>query len=122
MFVIFSQYLCYDISEIKNATTLWSVVHCDKYPSCRTNDNVFIFNQMLGYNTVLFGGFDKKWQWGRVNELSATCYINYSANYYTCIQPMANRNEIAFNFHKKDEIIIHTVNMNSSLELLDGIV
>ena len=39
---------------LKKATILWSVAHWGQYPVCRTNDNGFIFNRMLGYNTALY--------------------------------------------------------------------
>ena len=57
-----------DITEIKKAIILWSVAHWSQYPLCRTNDNAFIFNWMLGYNIVLLNDLDKKWQWNRVNN------------------------------------------------------
>ena len=39
---------------------LWVVVHWGQYPVCRTNDNAFIFNRMLGYNTAFFDDIDNK--------------------------------------------------------------
>ena len=45
---------------IKKATILWSVVHWGQYTVCRTNDNAFVFNQMLDYNTALYDNINKK--------------------------------------------------------------
>ena len=53
-------------------------MHWGQYPVCRTNDNAFIFNRILGYNTALYDDIDNIWQFYRINDLSATCYINYS--------------------------------------------
>ena len=48
----------HDIDEIKNVTIFWSAVHWVQYPTYRTNDNVFVFNQMIGYNTALCDDVD----------------------------------------------------------------
>ena len=44
----------HDVDDLKKATILWSVVHWGKCPVCRTNNNVYIFDRMLGYITVFF--------------------------------------------------------------------
>ena len=80
----------HDVDGLKKTTILWSVVHWDHSPVCRTNNNAFIFNWMLGYNTVLYDDIDNKLQFDRVNDLSATCYIKDSKHNYTYIQPLAN--------------------------------
>ena len=82
--------------DFKKATILWSVAHWGQYPVMRTNDNVFIFNWMLGYNTTFYDDIDKKWQFDSVNDLSVTCYIKYSKNYYTYIQPLSSHQEEVF--------------------------
>lgn len=56
---------------------------------------------MLGYNTTLFDDVDKKRQWDRFNELSATCCMKYSDNHYEYIQPKANDNKIDYNSERK---------------------
>ena len=53
-------------------------MHWGQYAVYRTNDNAFIVNRMLDYNTVLYDDIDNKWQFDRVNDLSATCFIKYS--------------------------------------------
>ena len=72
-----------------------------QYPVCRTNDNAFIFNRMLGYSTVFFDDIDNKWQFDPINDLSVTCYIKYSKNHYTCIQPyQVMKKKISLNLEK----------------------
>ena len=51
-----------DIGAIKKATILWSVAFWGQYATCRANDNTFIFNRMLGYNTILYDDVDNKRQ------------------------------------------------------------
>ena len=46
--------------DFKKATILWSVVHWGQYTVCRTNDNAFVLNQMLDYNTALYDNINKK--------------------------------------------------------------
>ena len=72
----------YDVDDLKKGTILWLVVHWDLYPVCSKNDNTFTFKRMLGYNTAFFDDIDNKWQFDRVNNLSATGYIKYSKNLY----------------------------------------
>ena len=50
----------HDVDDLRRATILWSIVHYNQYPNCRTNHNSFIFNRMLGYNTVLYDDIDNK--------------------------------------------------------------
>ena len=60
-----------------------------QYTTYRTNDNVFVFNRMLGCNTALYDDVEK-WKFDRVNDLSTTCYIKFSKNRYNDIQLVAN--------------------------------
>ena len=60
-----------------------------QYAVCRTNDNAFIFNWILGYSIALYDDIDNKWQFDCVNNLFATCHIKYSKNHYTYMQPLA---------------------------------
>ena len=96
-------------------------MHWGQYAVCRTNDNTFIFNRMLGYNTALYDDIDDKLQFERVNYLSATCYIKYSKHHYTDIQPLANHTEDYFFSSEKDECIVPRSNGYSSPEILGGI-
>ena len=48
-----------DVDNIKKATLLWSCAYWGKERISRLNDNAFVFNRMLGYNTVIFDEIDK---------------------------------------------------------------
>ena len=48
----------HDVDNIKKATILWSYVHWSTQRIYRLNDNAFIFNRMLGYNTAIFDEID----------------------------------------------------------------
>ena len=48
-----------DINYIKKATILWSCVHWSKPGIYMLNDNAFVFNKMLGYNTAIYDDIDK---------------------------------------------------------------
>ena len=52
---------------------------------------------------------------------SATCYIKYSKNHYTYIQPLANHKKNNFFDVEKDECIVPRSNVYSSPEILGGI-
>ena len=58
----------HDIDYIKQATILWSCAHWSKLGVCMINDNVFVFNRMLGCNTAIYDEVDKKWQFDRVKK------------------------------------------------------
>ena len=72
----------HDVDYLKKATILWSVAHWGQRAVRRTNDNAFIFNRMLGYNTAFYDNVDNKWTFDRVSDLSATCYIKYIRDNY----------------------------------------
>ena len=50
-----------DVDNLKKATLLWSCAYWGKEQISRLNDNAFVFNRMLGYNTAIFDEIDKKW-------------------------------------------------------------
>ena len=43
----------------------------------RFNDNAFVFNIMLGYNTLFYNIDTEDWYWDEINSQAATCYINF---------------------------------------------
>ena len=43
-----------DVDDLKHATVLWNLVNWSNTTIMRTNDNSFVFNRMLGYNTVFY--------------------------------------------------------------------
>ena len=98
-----NQYLQYylnafyhDVNELKKATILLSVAHWGQYEVCRTNENAVLFNRMLGYNSVFYDNKLNKWDFDRVNDLSATCYIKHDNNNYTYLQPLSSHQENIF--------------------------
>ena len=48
-----------DVDNLRKATLLWSCAYWGKEQICRLNDNAFVFNRMLGYNTAIFDEIDK---------------------------------------------------------------
>ena len=123
-----NQYLQYflndfyhDVDDLKKATILWSVAHWGQYAVCRTNDNSFVFNRMLGYNTALYDNKHNKWEFDRVNNLSATCYIKHNMNHFTYLQPLSSHQEEVFLVKKDDELLLPRVNVYPSPEVLVGI-
>ena len=50
----------HDVDDLKKTTILLSVVYWGQYAVFRTNNNAFIFNLMLGYNTALYDDIDNK--------------------------------------------------------------
>ena len=110
----------YDVDDLKKGTILWFVVHWDLYPVCRKNDNTFTFKRMLGYNTAFFNDIVNKWQFGRENVLSTTCYIKYSKNHYTYIQSLSSHEKEDFFETENDQCIISRSNVYSSPNILGG--
>ena len=95
------------------------------------NDNAFVFNRMLGYNTAIYDEVDKKWQFDRVNDSSATRFIKFYDNHFTYLQPIdisidkdvdenLNNPEIV-DLVEVDHVIIEESNVYSSPEILEGI-
>ena len=68
-----------------------------------------------------YDDIDNKWQFGRVNDVSATFYINYSKNHYNYIQPLANNEKDNFFDVEKDECIVPRSDVYSSPGILGKI-
>ena len=111
----------HDVDDLKKATILWSVAHWGQYAVCRTHDNAFVFNRMLGYNTSLYDNKHNKWEFDRVNDLSATCYIKHDMNHFTYLQPLSSHQEEDFFGNKDDELIIPRANVYHVPDVLVGI-
>ena len=86
---------------------------------------------MLCCYTAIYDEVDKKWQFDRVNDSSATCFIKFNDNHFTYLQPIAisidkdvdknlNNPEIV-DLVKDDHFIIEESNVYSSPEILEGI-
>ena len=55
----------------------------------RCNDNTFVFNRILGYNTAFYDLATKDWYWDEVDSKAATCYIKYRKLHFEYIQPLS---------------------------------
>ena len=60
----------------------------------RCNDNAFVFNRMVGYNTAFFDIKNKFWFWDEVNYNAATCYIQFGNDHFDYIQHVRPYNDI----------------------------
>ena len=75
-----------DVEETKETTILWNLVNWSNANiTMRFNDNAFMFNRMLGYNTAFYCEDTEQWYWDEVNSLAATCYIKFSEQHYEYI-------------------------------------
>ena len=61
------------------------------------------------------------WQFDRVNDSSATCFVKFNDNHFTYLQPIANSNDKDVDIVEADHIIIRESNVYSSPETLEGI-
>ena len=111
----------HDVNELKKATILWSVAHWGQYEVCRTNENDVVFNRMLGYNSAFYDNKLNKWDFDRVNDLSATCFIKHDNNHYTYLQPLSSNQEKNFIKEKDDDLIIPRANVYPVPDVLVGI-
>ena len=48
----------------------------------RFNDNGYVFNRMLDYNTAFFDIQNKRWFWDEVNSNVATSYIQFGRKHF----------------------------------------
>ena len=74
-----------DVNDLEHATVLWNLVNWSNTKIMRCNDNVFVFNRMLVYNTAFYDLDTKHWYWDEVHSQSATCYIKFSEHHYDYI-------------------------------------
>ena len=111
----------HDVDDLKKATILCSVAHWGQYAVCHTNDNAFVFNRILGYNTALYDNKHNKWEFDRVNDLPATCYSKHDMNNFTYLQSLSSHQEEDFFEKKDDEVILPMANVYPSPDILVGI-
>ena len=76
---------------------------------------------MLGYNTELYDDKHNKWEFDRLNDLSAKCYNKHNKNHFTYLQPLSSHQEEDFFVKKDDELLIPRASVYSSPEILVGI-
>ena len=41
-----------DVDDLKKTSVLWNVINWSNTPEIWCNNNAFVFNKMIGYNTV----------------------------------------------------------------------
>ena len=58
---IFFSSFYHDISDVKKVTALLSVVNWFKSVVMHYNNNTFVFNQIVGYNTVCYDNINCKY-------------------------------------------------------------
>ena len=75
-----------DVDDLKHATVLWNTINRSNTTTMRCNDNVFVFNIMLGYNTSFYDVNTKYWYWDEVHFQAGTCYIEFSEHNYDYIK------------------------------------
>ena len=52
-----------DIDDLRKASVLWNVANWSNKPEMRCNDNVFVFDGILGYNTAFYDIRTTYWYW-----------------------------------------------------------
>ena len=93
-----------DVNEIKQTSVLWNLVNWSNTTTMRTNENVFVFNRMLGYNTAFYDVHTKHWYWDEVNSQVATCYIKFDKIHFEYIQPLRPHTDLLDTINNKEQI------------------
>ena len=109
-----------DINDLKHATVLWNLVKWSNTKIMSCNDNAFVFNRMLGYNTSFYDLDTKYWYWDEVISQVSTCYIKFSQKHYDYIQPLRSRT-VSLDPINDKELIIPIANVFPTTEVLEGI-
>ena len=79
----------------------------------RCNDNTFVFNRILGYNTAFYDVDTKHWYWNEVNFQAATCYIKFGEKCYDYIQPLRPHTDLLDTINNKEQILpLYPINDN----------
>ena len=87
----------------------------------RCNDNAFVFNRILGYNTVFYDLDIKHWYWDEVNSQIATYYIKFSEYHYDYIQPL-RPHTVSLDPINDKELIIPIAKVFPLAEVLEGVI
>ena len=78
-----------DVNETKQASVLWNIVNWSNTNTImRFNENAFVFNRMLGYNTAFYDEDTKHWYWDEVHSQAATYYIKFKHQHFKYIQSL----------------------------------
>ena len=83
-----------DVDESSKTNVLWDLVNWSNNTVMRCDDNLFVFNRMLGYNTAFFDIKNKSWFWDEVNSNAATCYNQFGNDHFDYIQPLRPYDDI----------------------------
>ena len=94
-----------EVDDLKHAAVLWNLVNWSNTTIMRANDNAFVFNRMIGYNTVFYDVDTKNWYWDEVNSQAAICYIKFSKKHYDYTQPLRPHTDLLDTINTKDQII-----------------
>ena len=109
-----------DVDESTKANVLWNLVNWSNSTVMRCNDNGYIFNRMLGYNTAFFDTENKRWLWDEVNSNAATCYIQFGEEHFEYLQPVRLYDDI-YKF-KDYEIVVRRLPVTHPDQVLECIV
>ena len=102
----FALYVFYkDVNEIKQASVLWNLINWSNIITMRTNENAFVFNRMIGYNTAFYDIFTKLWYWDEVNSQAATWYVKFDNLPFEYIQPLRPRTDFSYTINNKEQIL-----------------
>ena len=94
-----------DVKDVKHATVLWNLVKWSNTTIMRTNNNAFVFNIILGYNTAFYDVDTKHWYWDEVNSQATICYIKFSEHHYDYIQPLRPHTDLLDTINNKEQIL-----------------
>ena len=94
-----------DVDDLKHATVLWNLVKWLNTTIMRCNDNAFVYNRILGYNTACYDLDTNYWYWDEVHFQATTCYIKFSTQHYDYIQPLRPQTISLDTINNKEQII-----------------
>ena len=87
----------------------------------RCNDNAFVFNRMLGYNTAFFDNDTKDQPLDEVNPNVATCYVQFGNNHFDYIQPLRPYDD-SISSIKDNEMIVKRTKIRHLDQVMEGVV
>ena len=86
----------------------------------RCNDNVLVFNRMLGYNTDFYCEDTEQWYQDEVNPVAATRFIKFKHEHFEYIQPLRFHTES--DPIDKEEQVLPKAKVIPTAPVLEGIV
>ena len=97
-----------------------NLVNWSNNSTMRCNDNGFVFNRMLGYNTAFFDIQNKRWFRDEVNSNAATSYIQFGEKHFDYIKPVRLYDDI--HSLKDYEIVVGRTRVSHPDQVLECIV